>query len=317
MSPDRLEVGITCSGYFFGLDTVRAIEDLGYDRFWTAEHITFHRPIEDVVPVLSASAAVTRRIGLGAAVILLPLHHPVPLAKSLSTLDTLAGGRLTVGIGVGGENPSEFAACGVDLRGRGARADEAMEVMRGLWRGVPFSHHGRYWNFDDALMLPPPVQRGGPPLWVAGRSEAAMRRAAIRGDGYLPYLVSPESFAQRAARLKEIAAGAGRTLPDGYGLGVRLELSLDDREDRAAAKAAAFLAERFETPFTSDQALRYALCGPPEAVLAQIDRWRQAGVNTLAMQPVSESGGERAVLERFARDVLPHLDRRSAHPVAL
>lgn len=144
-----------------------------------------------------------------------------------------------------------------------------------------------------------------------------MRRAAIRGDGYLPYLVSPESFAQRAARLKEIAAGAGRTLPDGYGLGVRLELSLDDREDRAAAKAAAFLAERFETPFTSDQALRYALCGPPEAVLAQIDRWRQAGVNTLAMQPVSESGGERAVLERFARDVLPHLDRRSAHPVAL
>ncbi|MBJ7594286.1 MAG: LLM class flavin-dependent oxidoreductase [Candidatus Dormibacteraeota bacterium] len=316
MTPDRLEVGITCSGYFFGLETVRAVEELGYDRFWTAEHITFHRPIQDVVPVLSAAAAVTRRIGLGAAVILLPLHHPVVLAKSLSTLDALSGGRLTVGIGVGGENPHEFEACGVDLRTRGARADEAMEVMRDLWKGSRSSHRGRFWQFDDALMLPPPTQPGGPPLWVAGRSEAAMRRAANRGDGYLPYLVSPDSFAQRVGRLQVMAAQEGRTLPDSYGLGVRLELSLDDREDRAAAKAAAFLTDRFETGFTEDQARRYALCGPAEVVLAQIDRWRQAGLNTLVMQPVSDPGDERAVLARFAREVLPHLHRRSAEPIA-
>src|SRR5690349_10013325 len=132
----------------------------------------------------------TERVDVGAAVLLLPLYHPVVLAKQLADLDARSGGRLRVGVGVGGEFPQEFRAVGVPMGERGARTSEAMEVLRALWQGGPVTRRGRFFPLDDIEVRPvaPPgggagMQPSGPPLIVSGRKPPAMRRAARLGDG--------------------------------------------------------------------------------------------------------------------------------------
>src|SRR5439155_7868994 len=114
-----------------------------------------------------------------------PLRAPVLVAREFASLDYVSGGRVILGVGVGGEHPADFEAVGVPIRERGARTNEAMRALRGLF----------------ARQAPPPVQPGGPPLWVGGRSEAAIRRAAHLGDGWMPIWMSPERYAESLAPL--------------------------------------------------------------------------------------------------------------------
>ena len=142
------------------------------------------------------------------AVYLLALRHPVPLARTLATIAELAPGRLALGVGVGGEDRHEIEICGVDPATRGSRTDEALAIVRGLLSGEPQTFHGRHFDLDDAVILPaptPPI-----PLLVGGRSDAALRRAARHGDGWLGIWVSDRRFAQAAATVAELAEAAGR-----------------------------------------------------------------------------------------------------------
>ncbi len=113
----------------------------------------------------------------------------------------ISAGRLRLGVGVGGEFPKEFEAVGVPLRERGRRADEAIAILRALWAPGSASFHGRFVQFDDVHMEPKPVQPGGPPILVGGRSKHALRRAANLGDGFMPYLYTPAQFAGTQQRL--------------------------------------------------------------------------------------------------------------------
>src|SRR5438309_10800278 len=119
----------------------------------------------------------TSRLRLGTALCLPALRPPAISAKITATLDVLSGGRLVFGVGVGGENPKEFEASGVAHRERGARVDEGIEVLRALWRDTPATFKGRFTSFDAVSIDPKPVQPGGPPIWVGGRSDAALARA--------------------------------------------------------------------------------------------------------------------------------------------
>ena len=121
---------------------MRQVEALGLDSVWTGDHVSFHNPLYESLTLLATYASITTRIKLGTGVYLLALRHPTIAAKITSTLDALSSGRLIFGVGVGGENPKEFEACGVPHRERGARVDEGIEVVRALWRDTPATFRG-------------------------------------------------------------------------------------------------------------------------------------------------------------------------------
>src|SRR6202008_920201 len=126
---------------------VRA-EELGYDSIWAGDHISYRNPILDIVIALSTFAAVTERITLGAGIVLLPLRHPSVVAKEFASLDYVSGGRVILGVGVGGESGPDFEAVGVSPRERGARTDEAMQALRALFGECPSSFAGRFFSFE-------------------------------------------------------------------------------------------------------------------------------------------------------------------------
>src|SRR3990172_7873137 len=161
------------------------IEEMGYDSVWTSEHVFFYFPTFDALTMLAAIAALTSRIRLGTAVLLLPLRPAALAAKEITSVDVISGGRLTLGIGVGGEYPKEFQAVGVPVRERGARTDEAIQVLRRLWTEDNVTFDGRFTNLDGVTLQPKPAQRGGPPPSIARPSPAAIRPARPLGDGYL------------------------------------------------------------------------------------------------------------------------------------
>ncbi|MER3449377.1 MAG: hypothetical protein C4315_06280, partial [Chloroflexota bacterium] len=125
---------------------VQALEQLGFDSVWSGEHLLYHGPTLDALIVLAAYAARTERLKVGSSVLLLPLRPPALVAKAAATLDVLSGGRLILGVGVGGEYPPEFEAVGIPLAERGARADEALAILKLLWSGDPASFEGRFYR---------------------------------------------------------------------------------------------------------------------------------------------------------------------------
>src|SRR3989304_5872188 len=191
-------------------EDVSRIEEMGYDSAWTSEHIFFYFPTFDALTSLAAMAARTSRIQLGTAVFLLPLRPAALAAKEIASVDIISGGRVTRGIGVGGEYPKEFQAVGVPINKRGPRADEAIRVLKLLFTQDNVSFDGRFTKLDGGTLMPKPAQAGGPPLWVAGRSPAAIRRAGRLGDGYLPYLFSPARYRDSLAAAHRAAEAAGR-----------------------------------------------------------------------------------------------------------
>ena len=203
----------------------RHAEACGFESILFPEHVVFHpgltlggyevpptTAVADPIECLTFVAAVTDRILLGTAVLLLPYRHPVVLAKQLATVDLLSRGRLsliTIGLGV---VEREAAATGVDFATRGRRADETIDVLRKLWAGGPegVSHRGEFFAFDEICIYPKPATRQLP-IHVGGSSRAAARRAGRRGDGYFPggMLAPAERIAQLEV-MRSSAADAGR-----------------------------------------------------------------------------------------------------------
>jgi probable F420-dependent oxidoreductase len=187
------------------------VEDLGFDSIWLGEHLLWRVGFLDPLITMAAVAAATEKIMVGTSVLILPLHHPLRLAKAATTLDLLSNRRLILGVGLGGENPNEFAALGVDVNERGRLADEALGLMRRLWTEDSVHHNGPAYPCDDVTVRPRPVTPGGPPVWVGGRSTAAQRRAARLGDGWIPYLVSPRQYRQGLDYMKSLSHTVGHT----------------------------------------------------------------------------------------------------------
>jgi alkanesulfonate monooxygenase SsuD/methylene tetrahydromethanopterin reductase-like flavin-dependent oxidoreductase (luciferase family) len=129
-------------------ELAQTAEELGYDSIWAGDHISYRNPILDIVVALATFAAATDRITIGSGILLLPLRHPSVVAKEFASLDHVSGGRVIIGVGVGGESAKDFEAVGVDPRERGARTDEAMRALRELFRGRA-SFSGRFFSFED------------------------------------------------------------------------------------------------------------------------------------------------------------------------
>lgn len=162
----------------------------------------------DCVATLSYLAGLTHRIRLLSHVYVLPYRHPLVVAKQWMTLDALSGGRAILGVGAG-HVAGEFAALGLDFERRGELLDESIDAVRSALAGEFTSHHGGEWDYDEVGLAPRPVQ-AELPIWVGGSSPAALRRAALRGDGWLPDGPPEEGLSAGIARLHELRAEAGR-----------------------------------------------------------------------------------------------------------
>ncbi len=178
-------------------------EELGFDSVWTTEHIIVgpegvdpYGRVYDPLVTLGWIAGWTERIGLGTSIVLVPLHHPMHLAKEAATLQELSGGRFRLGVGVGWHE-DEYRFMGVPFERRGRRADEALRLMRALWSGAG-DFEGELWSFRDATAEPHPSPR--PEIWVGGSSPPAIRRARELGDVWHP---SRGSDPEHVRRVKE------------------------------------------------------------------------------------------------------------------
>ena len=288
-------------------DLVRRIEALGFDSVWTGDHVSFHNPMYESLTLLAGYVPITSRLRLGTAVYLLALRPPAIAAKITSTLDVLSGGRLIFGVGVGGENPKEFELCGVPHAERGARVSEAIDVVRTLWRDTPATFKGRFTNFEGVSIDPKPVQKPGPPIWIGGRSDAALARAGRQGDGWVSYVVQPERYAQSLDKIRSAAAAAGRKL-EGFAAAHLAFVTVGRDYESAKAVWAEALTKRYAQNF-EPLARKYGIIGTPEQCVEAIERFRAAGCNYVILNPIGPATQEREQVERLAADVVPRLAR--------
>ena len=281
---------------------VRA-EALGYDYLGCGEHMMFHGPIGNSLISLSIAAGVTTSIKLMSSVVLLPLYTPMVLAKLTSVLDVASGGRYHMGIGIGGEFPKEFEACGIPLRQRASRANEALEVIRRLWTEPNLTFEGRYSRFTGITLSPRPVQQPHPPIWVAGRKEPAMARAATYGDGWLPYMYTPEMLHESVEKVRRLREDAGRG-----GLDVRTGLfiftSIGRDREAATRQAAHALGRNYAQDF-SRIVEKYTLCGTPADCRKRLKEYVDAGAQTVMITWACEPEAIPQNLRSFAEEVAP------------
>jgi probable F420-dependent oxidoreductase len=284
-------VGVSCGGEFWGLESFRRVEELGFDGLFTGEHLLFHRPVWDAVTMCTAMACATERIAIGPAATIAPLRHPTLLAKEFAGVDRISGGRLILTLGVGGDNPKEFEASGVPLERRGRRTTETLEILRRYFSGERFSYEGQIFALDDVQLDPPPAQTGGPPIWVAGRSDATRRRAGVHGDGFLPYMITPGSFARMCASVRDAAQEARRELPADYAFCAYVFLHLGEDGEEARRYADEHLAWRYDEPrFVGELAGKYVVAGDAGACAGGLRAFADAGATHLVLSVIRREG---------------------------
>jgi probable F420-dependent oxidoreductase len=288
---------------------VRRVEELGFESIWTGDHVSFYLPMYESLTLLASYASITTRLTLGTAVYLLALRHPTIVAKITSTLDALSGGRLVLGVGVGGENPKEFEAAGVPHRERGARVDEGIEVLRTLWRDTPAAFAGRFTRFEGVSIDPKPVQPGGPPVWIGGRSDAALARAGRVGDGWVSYVVTPERYRQSLEKIQ--AAAGGRSLERFQRAHLTFITVGPDRETARAAWVRR-LSERYNQDF-GPLVDRYGIVGTPDQCAERLAQFVEAGCRYFILNPIGDPADDGRQVETIAADVLPRLRSAERH----
>lgn len=191
---------------------VRLADEAGLDHLGFGDHVSFHTGAgADGLIAAVGALAVSDRLCTNTAIYLLPLRHPMPVARQLADIAALAPGRFVFGVGIGGEDPHEVESCGVDPRTRGRRMDEALQIVRQLLSGAAVDFDGEHFVLDNARIAPPPTEPI--PIVVGGRSDAAIRRAGRLGDGWFGIWVSPGRYRQALEAMEEAAAEVGRASP--------------------------------------------------------------------------------------------------------
>lgn len=275
----NLELGIGLPRLDAIAMSAQRAEALGYDFLSTGEHVFFYGPIGNGLISLAAAAGATERIKLMSTITLVPLYPAALLAKLVASVDHVSNGRFHLGVGVGGEFAKEFEACGVPVNERGARTNEALEVLTRLWAEDDVHFDGRFTQLGGVTLAPKPVQ-DPLPIWISGRSEAAMRRCARFGTGWLPYMYTPEKLGDSLASIAEMAQEYDRPAPVRPGLFIFFAVHED--RDRAVEMAAARLSKQYNQDF-SQLVHRYAIAGNPDDCVARLREYIDAGARTIIL----------------------------------
>jgi len=267
-------------------------EALGYDSLWVTERLLYpvkpqtpypatadgslpaaYKHVLDPVATLTFVAARTSRVALGTSVLDIPYYNPVLLARQLTTLDVLSGGRVRVGLGIGWSK-DEFDAVGASLADRGRRADEFLQVLKAIWTTDPAEFRGRYYQLPRSFIGPKPVQKPHPPIYLAAFVPQALRRAAVYANGWNPVGIPADGMAKMMAQLREMAAAAGRD-PAAMEVVVRATIDVTPR------------------PLGAD---RWTFSGSLDQPKTDIDAVRALGVQEGFFDPTVSPAGETADL---------------------
>jgi probable F420-dependent oxidoreductase len=274
-----------------GLEAAAEVaERLGWTAVWTTDHVLVphdaadeYGRIYDAILTLAWVGARHPRVRLATSVIVVPQRNAVVLAKELASLDSLTGGRVIAGVGVGW-NRVEFGNLGAADRFhvRGAYLDETIALWRHLWSGSSEPFHGRFHTIEDFVFGPLPDQGPGLPILIGGRAERALKRAGRLGDGYHSSVSSPEQYGERLPVIRAAAEAAGRPMP--------------------------WLSARARVEFGEPAGAGYAMRGSADEIAAEVRRFAEIGVTHLALWFGTTDPAEVvARAERFARDVSPLL----------
>ncbi len=273
-------------------------EALGFDSAWTQEQVLGATPQLGPIETMTYAAACTDRLRLGCAVFVTPVRGPLHLAKSIATLDQLSGGRVEVGVGIGGR--ARMAAFGVDPDGLATRFTEHLRLMKACWTESEITFEGRFWRLAKAVMEPKPLQRPHPPVWIGGRHPAALRRAARLGDGFVGAGSSTtEAFAGHVRTVRAALEEEGRD-PAGFRIAKRVYIAVDDDGDRARERAAAALERYYGSAGLAD----VAVAGTPGECARGLADVAAAGAELALLTTLYDDTPQ---MERLAAEVLPRL----------
>ena len=279
---------------------VQRAEALGFHSAWVVEHTFGAMPALAPIELLTYAAAMTERLQLGAAVLLTALRTPVQTAKSLATLDQLSGGRLIVGVGLGG-NPKVYPAFGLTADRRAARFAEGLRVMKRLWTEPQVTLDGEFYQLENASVQPRPLQTPHPPLWFGGHHELALRRAVELGDGFIGAgSASTATFAEQMKVLRSILAERGRD-PASFPIGKRVYLAIDRDRARAGKRLAEWFGAFYGRPALAEEV---SVWGDVDTCVEGLRAVAAAGSGFLMLNPVFD---EAEQLERIAADLAPRL----------
>ena len=275
-------------------------EALGFESAWVVEQILGGIRSLEPLTLLTWAAACTERLRLAPAVLLTALRSPVHLAKALSSLDHLSGGRLTVGVGLGG-NPKIYPAFGLLAARRAARFAEGLRLMKRLWTEERVTFDGEFFKLQNASMQPKPLQKPHPPLWFGGHHPNALKRAVELGDGFIGAgSLSTAGFLEEVALLRRLLKDAGRD-PASLPLGKRVYIAVDEDRARAGRRLAEWFGAFYGKP---ELATEVCVWGGPEECVDRLEEIVAAGVGFLMLNPVFD---EMEHLELFASRIAPKL----------
>jgi alkanesulfonate monooxygenase SsuD/methylene tetrahydromethanopterin reductase-like flavin-dependent oxidoreductase (luciferase family) len=257
------------------------ISESRIDHLFIADHVSFHNGLGmDGLVNAATLAAMNPDITIFMGVYLLALRHPVPVARQLSSLSLSAPGRIILGVGVGGEDRHEMEICGTDPSTRGRRTNDCLHVLRQLLTGESFSYQCEFFEFEDALIRPAPEP--AIPMVIGGRSDAAIRRTAMYGDGWLGVWCSPRRFAQATAEVDRLARLKDRDVSN-WTHGLQIWVGLDRDKSKARELVAGEMQSMYHLPFEAFE--KYSPYGGAEEVAQFLIPYVSNGASVLNIKP--------------------------------
>jgi probable F420-dependent oxidoreductase len=283
------------------LDVARLADGAGLD-FFAGDHGAFFGRGYDALTILTAAAAITERALLKTSVFLLALRHPTLVALQCAMLDQLSRGRLVLGVGIGGEDPAEWRAYGIDPKTRARRTDEALQILRLLWMEEKVTFQGQHFQLDGVGLQPKPFRDDGHvPIHIGGRSNEAIQRAARFGESWLAIWISPRRVQEARVILDEQAAAAGRD-PSQIGMSIQLWCAVGNDRDEARTRLATRMEGLYQTtPFEQfERGCPFGTAGEIAEFLVPYVEAGCAEVNILPVHPNPEGVVESAIAVREA-----------------
>jgi probable F420-dependent oxidoreductase len=287
-SPDPLDVAAVRG-------VAQRADALGFHDLWVTENALDHVFSFDALNVLTYAAAVTTRIRVGVAVLVLPVQHPVHVAHQVATLDQLSQGRAILGVGLGREH--HYAQFQVPTARRVRRFREGVEVIKALWTAPRVVYHGEIFRLEGEAMALKPVQRPHPPIWLGGDHPDAIRRAATLADAWMGSGGSSvETFGRSVPILREALEKAGRD-PATVPVSKRVFLSVHERADVARAEVDRWFTVVYRNPKGVDAS---GVHGTPEQVRERLEELAHMGASHLLLNPVCRHGEQLEALASVA-----------------
>ena len=281
------------------------MEQLGYESIWAWDHILLgvepNFPIIESLSILTAIAARTTKIKLGTGILVVPMRNPVILAKQLATIDLISNGRLLVGAAVGWYK-REFMAMGVDFHQRGKIMEQSLDVLTRLWTEDRLTVDFPPYLIKDAVMFPKPVQKPRPPILIGGYVEAVLRRAATKGDGWLTYYYTADSFAANWARIRSFAEEAGRN-PDELQSTNQLPIAVGPRA-KVEGPMREWLQTEWDYAAWSESTAESAIMGTVDECVEQLLKHVKTGIDRIIFVPYRYQAEQ---LEIIAKEIIPKL----------